>query len=57
MKMNIGDLVVMKEQSVKTTRTICSIKERLREEMGNFLVKKSDGKSRYSAIHEPGDSL
>ena len=37
--------------SVRQKRNILQQTKRLREEMGNIFVKKSNGKSRYSTIH------
>ena len=42
MKKNIGDLVVTKEQSMKTTKTVCSTKGKYL--MTNQALAKGDGK-------------
>ena len=63
MRKNIGDLMVTKQKSGKTTKTICLAKENnlttnqvLARNDGKFFCKKSNGKSRHSTIHLQGDS-
>ena len=64
MRKNIGDLLVKKEYSGKSTKPICLMKENslttnqaLARRDGKFLCKKSNGKSRHSTIHLRRDDL
>ena len=64
MKKSIGDVVVTKEYSGKTSKTVCLTKQNylmtnqaLLRIDGKLFSKNSNGKSSHSTIHYRGDSL